>query len=582
LATGQLSTTGANMAWDSINNRLGIGTTAPGNKLSVLGENPLYLGGVKATSTFTADSILTIYAGVVKKAPYSSLPGGGTGWLTTGNSGIAASNFLGTIDNINLRFRTNNIERMVIDNTGKVGIGITAPPNALSVLATNPLYLSGVQATSTFNTDSILTIKAGVVKKAPYSSLPSGGGGSGWLLVGNSDANASSFLGPTDPNVPLVFQVGGLQAGYLGISSSGITTLGVGATAASQQSTSIGTGAKATGQNSTALGAGASAGSQQSTALGTGATASDQASLAIGYNAKVTSQNAIAIGSTASTSVTGGVALGYGATASSQNGVAIGSNAGATTSPNTLALGTGTKATGQNSIAVGNNASAPNIGSEAFGNSAAATGANSMVVGNNTTASGNGAISIGDQSTAAGTNSIVLGNNSSVAAVNNSIVLGTNSTVLSNANNTILIGDNLSTSQSNVLILGNSSKTVGISTTTPNAAAKLDVNGPFKLGVNGSVIDNIIKTTITVDSAIIISKNGTTNLTIPAAVVKLGATVIVNPRARNRVTRALPNTVAIGYAYVSALNIVTIDFITNDNGNATIPAGTIFDITIIQ
>ncbi len=571
------------MTWDSINNRLGIGTTAPGNKLSVLGENPLYLGGVKATSTFTADSILTIYAGVVKKAPYSSLPGGGTGWLTTGNSGIAAFNFLGTIDNINLRFRTNNIERMVIDNTGKVGIGITAPPNALSVLATNPLYLSGVQATSTFNTDSILTIKAGVVKKAPYSSLPSGGGGgSGWLLVGNSDANASSFLGPTDPNVPLVFQVGGLQAGYLGISSSGITTLGVGATAASQQSTSIGTGAKATGQNSTALGAGASAGSQQSTALGTGATASDQASLAVGYNAKVSSQNAIAIGSNANTTVTGGIALGFGAIANSQNGVAIGSNAGATTNPNTLALGTGTKATGQNSIAVGNLASAPNIGSEAFGNSATASGQNSMVVGNNSTASGNGAISIGDQSTAAGTNSIVLGNNSSVAAVNNSIVLGTNSTVLSNANNTILIGDNLSTSQSNVLILGNTSKTVGISTTTPNAAAKLDVNGPFKLGANGSVIDNIIKTTITVDTAFTISKNGTTNLTIPGAVVRVGATVIVNPRARNPRTRALPNTVAIGYSYVSARNTVTIDFITNDNGNATIPAGTRFDITIIQ
>jgi len=259
--------------------------------------------------------------------------------------------------------------------------------------------------------------------------------------------------------------------------------------------------------------------------------------------------------------------LGFGANASSQNGIAIGSNAGATTNPNTLALGTGTQATGQNAIAVGNNASAPNVGSEAFGNSATASGANSMVVGNNSTASGNGAISVGDQSTAAGSNSIVLGNNSSVGA-------GTSSA--------IVIGDNLTTSQSNVLILGNSAKTVGISTTTPNPAAKLDVNGPFKLGTNGTVIDNLIKTTFITDSSIIISENGTTSITIPRDGARRGATVIVNPRSNNRLTLALPNHVAIAYTYVSAPDTVTIDFISNDNVSETIPAGTTFDITIIQ
>ncbi len=133
-----------------------------------------------------------------------------------------------------------------------------------------------------------------------------------------------------------------------------------------------------------------------------------------------------------------------------------------------------------------------------------------------------------------------------------------------------------------MLILGNTSKTVGISTTTPNAAAKLDVNGPFKLGANGTVIDNLIKLTVTTSSDIVIAQNATTTLTIPGAVVRIGATVIVNPRALNPATRALPNTVAIGYSYVSARNTVTIDFVTNDNGNATIPTGTRFDITIIQ
>lgn len=46
------------------------------------------------------------------------------GWLTTGNSGTNSStNFLGTTDNVGLSIRTNNSERMFIDNLGRVGIG---------------------------------------------------------------------------------------------------------------------------------------------------------------------------------------------------------------------------------------------------------------------------------------------------------------------------------------------------------------------------------------------------------------------------------------------------------------------------
>ena len=49
-------------------------------------------------------------------------------WTTLGNSGtVQATNFLGTIDNVGLSFRTNNVIRQTIDNTGKIGIGITTP-----------------------------------------------------------------------------------------------------------------------------------------------------------------------------------------------------------------------------------------------------------------------------------------------------------------------------------------------------------------------------------------------------------------------------------------------------------------------
>ncbi len=58
-----------------------------------------------------------------------------TFWRTTGNAGTnPATNFLGTTDNVSLRFRTNNAERMVIDNTGRVGIGGSlTPTDALDV-----------------------------------------------------------------------------------------------------------------------------------------------------------------------------------------------------------------------------------------------------------------------------------------------------------------------------------------------------------------------------------------------------------------------------------------------------------------
>ncbi len=114
LSTGQISTTGANMTWDSINQRLGIGTSSPAYKLHVAAaSNPLYLGGVQATSSFNTDSILTIYSGVVKKAPYSSLTGSflssfsatapltynnTTGVFAINQSGASADGYLSSTD----------------------------------------------------------------------------------------------------------------------------------------------------------------------------------------------------------------------------------------------------------------------------------------------------------------------------------------------------------------------------------------------------------------------------------------------------------------------------------------------------
>lgn len=51
---------------------------------------------------------------------------GSSGWLITGNTGITAANFLGTINNAILKFRTNNIHSGLIDPAGPTYFGYEA------------------------------------------------------------------------------------------------------------------------------------------------------------------------------------------------------------------------------------------------------------------------------------------------------------------------------------------------------------------------------------------------------------------------------------------------------------------------
>ena len=55
-------------------------------------------------------------------------------WKTKGNSGTNQSvDFIGTIDNVGVSFRTNNVIRQTITNTGNIGIGTTLPTKKLDI-----------------------------------------------------------------------------------------------------------------------------------------------------------------------------------------------------------------------------------------------------------------------------------------------------------------------------------------------------------------------------------------------------------------------------------------------------------------
>ncbi|TDX01719.1 beta strand repeat-containing protein [Dinghuibacter silviterrae] len=122
----------------------------------------------------------------------------------------------------------------------------------------------------------------------------------------------------------------------------------------------------------------------------------------------------------------------------------------------------------------------------------------------------------------------------------------------------------------------NSSGQVGIANTSP--AANLDDGGTFKLGSSGTVLNDVIKGSYTVNGSGIAvpASGGTITQQININTVALHSTVMVSPET------ALPNGVAIAFAYCNQAGKVTIGFISSTLLGATIPSGTVFDITIIQ
>jgi hypothetical protein len=115
---------------------------------------------------------------------------------------------------------------------------------------------------------------------------------------------------------------------------------------------------------------------------------------------------------------------------------------------------------------------------------------------------------------------------------------------------------------------------VGIATTTP--AAVLDVSGTYKLGTSGTVLNNMIKTNVTItDNSIFYYSSPTEVETVTVTGANVNATVIVNPRT------ALPSSISLAWARVVSSNTVAIGFVNADD--VAHPLGTItFDVTVIQ
>ncbi|MES2139822.1 MAG: hypothetical protein V4511_08930 [Bacteroidota bacterium] len=125
---------------------------APGNNKGLLIPRMALVSSTDATTITNPATSLLVYhtgsgglpiAGYYYNSGTSGSPvwvqllnGGspGTAWMLTGNTGTTGGpHFLGTKDNISLRFRTNNTQRFIIDSLGNVGIGILSPASKLTI-----------------------------------------------------------------------------------------------------------------------------------------------------------------------------------------------------------------------------------------------------------------------------------------------------------------------------------------------------------------------------------------------------------------------------------------------------------------
>jgi hypothetical protein len=115
--SGNVFTADPNFVWDNTNDRLGIGTSSPGNKLDVKGSGEI----VRLESTSATGSNYLRFKG-------SSANLGYIGYGSAVNNHLNIANEAGDIALI-----TNNLERVKIDSSGNVGIGTTNPAALLHV-----------------------------------------------------------------------------------------------------------------------------------------------------------------------------------------------------------------------------------------------------------------------------------------------------------------------------------------------------------------------------------------------------------------------------------------------------------------
>lgn len=292
----------------------------------------------------------------------------------------------------------------------------------------------------------------------------------------------------------------------------------------------------ASGDASTAIGARTTASGLGATAMGVLTTASGDYSTSMGKYTNATGYAATAIGDSSLASGTISFASGFRSTASGYYSTAMGENTAATGNYST-AMGTETAASGISSTAMGNNTSA-----------------------------------LGGASTAMGVGILARGYAGTVIGMYNDPTMSPVEPFPSSITPLFVIGNgDDDANRSNALVVRKDGR-VGIGTDAP--VARLDIEANFKLGANGTTLNEIIKSTETYDipslapGAVDIQTFAITNAT-------MGSVVSISPLF------SLPDGITISYARVSAAGIVEVKVV-NAGTVTQNPASMSFFLALIR
>jgi len=221
-------------------------------------------------------------------------------WNLTGNSGTnPTSNFIGTIDNVDLVLKTNNSEKMRISSAGRIGIGTTAPAATLHIIGTDGLVAEGTFGTGALAPSGGGTRMLWYPKKGAFRA-------GGVLTFNWDDVNIGNYS---------------FGSGYSTRASGAYSTaFGYACISSGANSISEGDQCIASGLSSVAMGSVCYAQGPYSISLGRSALASDTNSVAIGYTLTSSGKYALAFGANTDASGDYSVAMGYHASTNNKRG----------------------------------------------------------------------------------------------------------------------------------------------------------------------------------------------------------------------------------------------------------------------
>ncbi|MEO6316284.1 MAG: tail fiber domain-containing protein [Chitinophagaceae bacterium] len=494
------------------------------------------------------ESVRVVSNGANWNVSAQSLPtGSGTNWSQGGNS-VPSLKTLGTTNNYDLPFITNNTEKMRLSATGNFGIGAAAfngtYPEKFLVDAGTTSSVNAIVGKGTINSYlqlNIQNLSTGTNASSDVvATADNGNETSNYVDMGiNSSTNSSGVMGVANDaylynlgqnflmgtgtsGKSLVFMTGGTaQASNERMRIDGSGNVGIGnsspayklhISAASNplylSGVQTGTGAdsvltivngvvkKISPSAISAWSLLGNAGTNNTTNfLGT----TDAQPLVVKVNNVQTGrfeQNSLALGIGASTNnATQSYAIGSGAIVgySKTNAYAIG--AGATVNAdNSFAIGNSAVTNGTNSFAIGNNAVANNSNSVAIGWTATTSYSitDAVAIGSNATVNASNSISIGGNSTPANktvanaAGAIAIGN-TAVANSANSIAMGTGTSTGYNLNPIVAIGNGVIVSGNAGVAIGNGAAIGTVANATAigsGATASGTATGSTALGYN--------------------------------------------------------------------------------------------------